>query len=170
MPAGIVFVVACVILIFEGVLLDELGFDGVALQSSIAIVAYLGLRREFVLASWTLVFLLIPFEWMTGGPLGLYTFGTVGLFLILRALRVTVQSGSLLTEVVVGAGAAVVHGLLMVFALLLITPDSSMLPAILWQLPLAAFGGAILTPAFLRATERVDERLRPSGGLRFADG
>lgn len=164
-----VFLGACVLMMFEGVLLDELGAQGFAAQSAIAVIAYLGLRREFVMASWTLAFLLIPFEWMTGGPLGLYTFGAVGLFWILRALKVTVQSGSLLTELVVGAGAAIVHGLLMVVALLFTAPDSPILAAILWQMPVAAVGGAFLTPLVLRSTARMDESVRPSGGLRFAE-
>lgn len=138
MPAWLVFMLGLAVLVVESVVLAVFGVEGWALQTPIALAVYLGLRRDFVASAAVLAGLVIPIEWMTGGPAGYYGLGLVVVFFAMRLARGRVQSGWGVPQAVLGLVAYLLHSLTMALAMLLLEPDSEVLAALGWAAPVGA--------------------------------
>lgn len=151
-----IVVVGVALIVLESLALVLMGMESFALQAGLAVVIYLGLQRDLVRGAWGCIVLVLVLELFTAGPPGLYAVGGVAVFLIFHLGRRLLQSGSVLTNMLAGAIAALVHGLTMMLVALFSVPDSNVPAAILWQLPVAVLGLAIGVPIVFGLLSYID--------------
>lgn len=164
MPSVILWFLGIFFLVAESVLLGAFGIIGWSLQVPLALTIYLGLKREFVPGALTLAALLLPIEWLVGGAMGFYSLGLVVVFFLMRLLKGNVQSGWGLAQALVSAVCVWIHGLVMIFGLLLLHSGSEMIPSVFWSMWMAALTVAPTTVILGKVLDRIDGAFDPRSG------
>ncbi|MFU8802925.1 MAG: hypothetical protein ACNA8W_03855 [Bradymonadaceae bacterium] len=164
MPIVIIWILGCLCLAAESVVLSAFGVLGWTFQVPLALTIYLGLRREFVPGALTLAALLFPIEWFVGGAMGFYSLGLVVVFFSMRVLRGNIQPGWGIGHALVAGASAWLHGLIMIIGLVLLQSGSAMIASVFWSMWTAALTVAFTTVILGKMLDRLDRALDPRSG------
>ncbi len=164
MPGWLTWLLAMAALLLESALLAAVGVDGWSLQTAVALTMFLALRRNFVSGALILACLLVPIEWLVGGPSGYYSLSLVVVFFLLRLARGSIESEwgfsqAMLAMVTVGVQTGV-----MVLMFLLFQPNSRLIYALLWGAIPGAIGAALVAWPLGALFTRLDRALDPRNG------
>ena len=164
MPAWAALTIGTLLCLCEAVLLQVFHIDRFAFQWWIPMVVWLAMRKDWASSAMVLALLFFPIEWTAGGRMGLVSFGLILPFLLLRLSGLSVGSVSVITHSIIGAGFALLHNLSMVGLLLILDPDSRMIPAILWNIGVSVLVCAVCTPILLRVFSQLETWFVPQRG------
>ncbi len=162
-----VFIVGLICIVLEGSIGHMFGVESIGFEWSLALTAYVGLRRDWHSSLWILLGWLLPMDWFSGGPGGLHAFGVVVMFWSLRAVASRFGRPWNLGKVLLASlGAGVYHAATALF-FVVTAPDSPVLDAILYTAP-GAMLMTLLSSVFLGwGLNRVEQMLY---GRRGGDG
>lgn len=164
MPGWLTWLLAMGALIMESALLAALGVDSWSLQTAVALTMFLALRREFVTGALILAGLLVPIEWLVGGPPGYYSLSLVAVYFLLRLARGSIESEWGFSQAVLALFTVGVQTGVMVLALLLFHPNARLIYALLWGAIPGAIGAAAVAWPLGALFTRLDRALDPRNG------
>ena len=155
MPAWLMALWGLAWIILEGPLLYGIGVSSWTFQFGLLLTIYASLRIELVSAAWLVILWMLPIEWMSAGPSGLYGLGLVAVFFLGRFFQSTLDKRwSIAHTLITGAG-VLLHHLILSGYILITRPSSPMLKAIFTTSLTAALIGALASYPLGHLTERV---------------
>jgi len=163
----ITLVLALLLLCFESVTVQALGFTVTRIDATLALVVFLGLRAntaEGAFSAFCIGYLLDVF---TGRPTGLYPFLAVLMFLLVRLLASFVDARARILYAAMTGAATLVHSLLAIFFSSLTSIDAAggavtTISAVPLQVILASLTAFLLWPLLLKLDPGQD---RPKAGV-----
>lgn len=168
MPIWLTWLIAMGLLVGESSLLAVLGVDAWSLQTAVLVTIFLALRRELAAGALTLAALLVPIQWLAGGPPGYYALSLVVVFFALRLVRGSIQSEWGFTQALFAALAVVVQSAAMLLTLLLVAPNAHLSQALLWSTGPAALSAALVAWPLGALLTRLDRWIAPRGQRKLA--
>lgn len=148
MPAWLTWLFGCGLVTAESAFLAAVGFESFCLQSGLIVAILIGLRRDFIPGALTLAAAIPVIEWYVGGPKGIYGLGLCVVFVALQSIRSWLPRDWGPMHFGAGAGAAVLHALVVAVGLSLTTLPGGVGAAVVWSIPVGVFGVLIgLWPA-----------------------
>lgn len=168
MPGVVLFGIAVLLMLIEGVVLSALSVQVWALQTPLVVVVYLALQRDFAVGGGILVAAMLPVEWMVAGVPGVYSAGLAVMYGGLYVVRNNLQPVWGFARGAAAAMGALVHGFVVLLVLFLLGEGSGRLASAaarqMWvAAPLVGVASVVAGKTFARLDEMMDPRSSDTG-------